>query len=89
MERITHRLLLAWVLLWGASIFTQVLPFPGSARLGYWFFVVVVLTSPVIIVLQFLSVVLGLCEALHRLCVLRRAVKWKRKEPRAPWPGEE
>jgi CBS-domain-containing membrane protein len=89
MERMMHRLLLAWALLWGACILTQVLPFPVSARLGYWFFLVVVLTSPVVLVLVFLHVVLGLREAFYRLRVLRRAVKWKRKEPRTRWPEEE
>ncbi|MFD1874892.1 hypothetical protein ACFSDX_20830 [Hymenobacter bucti] len=39
--------------------------------------------------LLLLFVVLGLREALHRLRVLRRARKWKRMEPRAPWIGEQ
>ena len=70
-----HKLLLAWVLLLGASLLTQVFPFSGSARLGYWFLLVVALTSPVVIVLLFFVVVLGLREAFYRLRVLRRAVK--------------
>jgi len=89
MERMMHRLLLAWALLWGAGILTQVLPFPGSARLGYWLFGVVALTSPVVLVLLFLHVALGLRAVLYRLRVLRRAVKWQRKAPRTRWPEEE
>lgn len=89
MERIIRWLLLAWVLLLGAGILTQVLPFSGSVRLGYWFFVVVALTSPVAILLLFLQVVLGLRAAFYRLRVLRRAVRWKRKEPRTRWTEEE
>ena len=89
MERISRKLLLTWVLLLGTCLLTQVLPFPGSIRLGYWCFLVVALTSPVVILLLFWTVVLGLCEAVYRVRVLRRAAKWKRKEPQAPWPGEE
>jgi len=89
MERIIHRLLLAWVLLLSTVILTQVLPFPGSARLGYWLFWVVALTSPVVVVLLFLHVVRGLRAAFYRLRVLWRAARWKRKEPPTPWPGEE
>jgi hypothetical protein len=89
MERIIYRLLLAWVLLLGAIILTQVLPFPGSAQLGYWLLLVVALTSPVVVVLLFLHVVWGLRTAFYRLRVLRRAARWTRKEPPTPWPGEE
>ena len=74
------------MLLLGASLLTQVFPFPGMVRLGYWFLLVAALTSPVVIVL--LLVVLELREAFYRLRVRRRAVKWKRKEPRASWTGE-
>lgn len=88
MERITRKLLLTWVLLLGAYLLTQVFPFSGSARLGYWLLLVVALTSPVVVLLLFLRVGVGLREALYRLRVLRRAAKWKRKEPRVPWTGE-
>jgi uncharacterized integral membrane protein len=89
MERIIHRLLLAWVLLLGAVIGTQVLPFSGSARLGYGLFWVVALTSPIVVVLLSLHVARGLRAAFYRVRVLRRAAKWTRKEPPTPWSGEE
>ena len=89
MERIIHRLLLAWVLLLGAVIGTQVLPFSGSAQLGYGLFLVVAFTSPIVVVLLPLHVVRGLRAAFYRVRVLRRAAKWTRKEPPTSWPGEE
>lgn len=88
MERTIHRLLLAWVLLLSAVILAQEFPFPGSARLSYWLFVVVALTSPVVVVLLFVHVGRGLRAAFYRLRVLRRAARWPRKGPRAPWPGK-
>ena len=89
MERIIRKLLLTWVLLLGTCLLTQVLPFPGSTRLGYWLLLVITLTSPVVVWLLFLHVGLGLRAALYRLRVLRRAAKWKHKEPRTRWPEEE
>ncbi len=88
MERIICKLLLTWVVLLGACLLTQVFPFSGSARLGYWLLLVVALTSPVVVLLLFWRVGLGLREAFYRLRVLRRAARWKRKEPRAPWTGK-
>ena len=89
MERIIRKLLLAWVLLLGALLLTQVLPLPGGARLGYGLVWVVMLTSPVVALLIFWLLGIRMREILHRVRVLRRAMKWKRKTPLTPWPGEE
>jgi len=87
-EQLIHRLLLAWLLLLGALLLTQVLPFPGSARLGYWLIVAVALGSPVVALLLLWWVGLGLRDAYHRLRVLRRAAKWSRPAPSDAWLEE-
>lgn len=86
-EQLIHRLLLAWLLL-GALLLTQVLPFPGSARLGYWLIVAVALGSPVVALLLLWWVGLGLRDAYHRLRVMRRAAKWSRPAPSDAWLEE-
>lgn len=84
-ERISRRLLLAWLLLLGGVLLTQAFPFPGSTRLSYWLIVPVGLGSPVVAGLILWLMGLRLREAFHRLRVLRRAAKWKRKEPANAW----
>ncbi len=78
-ERVIYSLLIAWLLLLGGVLLTQVHPFSGSARLGYWLLVVVALGSPVVALLLLWLMGLRLWEAFSRLRVLRRAAKWKRK----------
>ena len=68
---------------------TQAFPFPGSARLGYWLLVAVALGIPVVGLLLLWWVGLGLRDAYYRLRVLRRAAKWKRKEPSDDWMEQE
>ncbi len=87
-ERIIRRLLLAWLLLLAGVLLTQVRPFLGGARLGYWLLVVVALGSPVVALLLLWLMGLRLREAFYRLRVLRRAAKWKRKLPLGSWPLE-
>lgn len=84
-----RKLLLAWLLLLGALLLTQVLPPPAGARLGYGLVWVVALCSPVVALLILWLVGLRIREALHRLRVLRRAAKWKRQQPLPPWTGPE
>lgn len=84
-EPLIRRLLLAWLLPLGGVLLTQALPFPGSARLGYWLMVVVALGSPVVILLLLWVVALGLLNAFYRLRVLRRAARWKRPAPPTAW----
>jgi len=81
-----RRLLLAWLLLLAGVLLTQVRPFSGSVRLGYWLLVVVALGSPVVALLLLWLTGLRLREAFYRLRVLRRAAKWKRKLPLGSWP---
>ena len=88
-ERIIRRLLLAWLLLLGGVLLTQAFPFPGSTRLGYWLLVAVALGSPVVAGLILWLMGLRLREAFHRLRVLRRAAKWKRKERSDAWALED
>lgn len=57
--------------------------------MNYWLLLVIALTSPLVVLLLFLHMVLRLRAAFYRLCVLRRAAKWKLKEPRTRWPKEE
>jgi hypothetical protein len=79
MERIIRKLLVAWLLLLGALLLTQVPPLPGGARLGYGLVWVVMLTSPVVALLILWLLGLKMCETLHRLRVLWRARHWRRK----------
>jgi hypothetical protein len=85
-ERIIRRLLLVWLLLLAGVLLTQVYPFSGSARLGYWLLVVVALGSPVVALLLLWLIGLRLREAFYRVRVLRRAARWKRKAPLGFWP---
>ena len=84
-EPLVRRLMLAWLLPLGGVLLTQALPFPGSARLGYWFMVVVALGIPVVILLLLWVVGLGLANTCYRLRVLRRAAKWQRPAPPTDW----
>lgn len=79
MERLIRKLLLAWLLLLGALLLTQVLPLPGTARLGYGLVWVVTLTSPVVAVLIFGLLAIRLRETLYQIRVLWRARHWRRK----------
>gem|GEM_PF-5181613 len=79
MERIIRKLLLAWLLLLGALLLTQVLPLPAGARLGYGLVWVVALTSPVVALLILWLLGLRMREILHRLRVLWRARYWRRR----------
>ena len=79
MERIIRKLLLAWVLLLGAQLLTQVLTLPGGARLGHGLVWVLMLTSPIVAGLILWLLVLMMRETLHRLRVLRRARHWRRQ----------
>ena len=79
MERLIRKLLLAWLLLLGTLLLTQVLPLPGAARLGYGLVWVVTLTSPVVAVLIFGLLAIRLRETLHQIRVLWRARHWRRK----------
>ena len=79
MERIIRKSLLAWVLLLGAQLLTQVLPLPGAARLGYGLVWVLMLTSPVVALLILWLLGMRMRETLHRVRVLRRARYWRRK----------
>lgn len=88
-ERLIRRLLLAWLLLLGGTLLTQVFPFPGSARLGYGLVVAVALGSPVVGLLLLWWVGLGLRDAYYRLRMLRRAAKWRRQAPSDAWLEEE
>jgi hypothetical protein len=84
-ERIVRRLLAAWLLLLGGVLLTQWRPFPGSTRLGYWLLVAVSLGSPMVALLLLWLLGARLRELCYRVRVLRRAAKWKRKEPPATW----
>lgn len=85
-ERVIRRLLIIWLLLLGGVLLTQVHPFPGSTRLGYWLLVAVALGSPAVALLLLWLMGLRLREVLHRLRALRRAARWKREKPAASWP---
>jgi hypothetical protein len=89
MERIIRKCLLAWLLLLGAQLLTQVLPLPGGAQLGYGLVWMVILTSPLVALLIVWLLGLMIRETLHRLRVLRRATKWKRNLPLLYWNGED
>jgi hypothetical protein len=88
-ERIIRRLLVAWLLLFGGVLLTQWHPFPGSMRLGYWLLVAVALGSPVVALLMLWLLGARLRELGYRVRVLRRAAKWKRKEPPTTWFEQE
>ena len=81
MERIIRKLLLAWLLLLGALLLTQVLPLPGGAQLSLGLVWVVALTSPVVALLILWLLGIRLRETLHRARVLWRARHWRRKRP--------
>jgi fumarate reductase subunit D len=80
MECLIRKSLLAWVLLLGALLLTQVLPLPRAVEVGYALVWVVMFTSPLAGVLILGLVVMRLREARHRLRVLRRARHWHRRQ---------
>lgn len=88
-ERLIRRLLLAWLLLLGSIWLTQVVPFPGSTRLSYWLVLAVAVSCPLVAGLLLWLMGLHLREVLHRVRVLRRAAKWKRKPPCDAWFEED
>jgi hypothetical protein len=88
-KRLINRLLSAWLLLIGAVLLTQAFPFPGSTHIGYWLMVGIVLGIPLLALLTLWLMSIELREAFHRLRVLRRAAKWKRKEPSTSWLEED
>ena len=77
MERLIRRLLLAWLILLGALLLSQRV----APQLSYGLLVAVAWGCPVVVVLLFWRVVLGLRESWHRFKVLRRAAKWRREKP--------
>ena len=88
-KRLINRLVLAWLLLLGAVLLTQAFPFPGSTQLGYWLMAAIGLGIPLLALLALWVMSMELREAYQRVRVLRRAAKWKRKEPTTAWLEEE
>lgn len=87
MKPLHSKLLIVWLL--AALLLTSALPFSGMAGLGRGLLLAVAITSPLVVWLLLSFVVRGLREAFCRWRVLRRARKWKRKEPLTPWTGQE
>lgn len=89
-KRLLNRLLLGWLGLLGGVLLMQACPFLGSTRIGGWLLVALVLGMPLgSLLMLWLVLSLELREAYQRVRVLRRAAKWKPKEPSTAWLEQE
>ncbi|MBF9219696.1 hypothetical protein [Hymenobacter ruricola] len=86
MERLLHRLLLAWLALLAALL----LSLRFAPALSYGLLLAVAIGCPVVVGLLLGLVALGLRGAWRRARVLRRAAKWRREQPdNREWLGRD
>ncbi|WP_022822867.1 hypothetical protein [Hymenobacter norwichensis] len=83
MERIIRLLLIGWLLLLGGVLLAY---HYGYSLLAYRLLWAVAIGSPAVVLALLVRVGLGLRDAWHRVRVLRRARRWRRRQqPNDQW----